>query len=194
MMLLSGRLDTATAPLLERKIRQWGGDVTELILDLAGLSYISSMGLRVLLQTQKNMIDKEQKLIIKNIGPQIREVFELTGFVKLLVQEEKFVVIRKEEPDCIRLSLIGQMDAANVPDLARELSQIRDTNQAREETTFIILDAEKLTSLSTAGGRMLKRAAAETAWDKRKLTLHNMSPGVRAVIEAEGLGGVFETG
>ena len=54
-----GRLDTTTAPSLETNISETIGDAKNLILDLKGLEYISSAGLRVLLATQKKM---------KNVG------------------------------------------------------------------------------------------------------------------------------
>ena len=50
-----GRLDTTTAPSLEKTINEDVGQVKNLVLDLKGLEYISSAGLRVLLATQKKM-------------------------------------------------------------------------------------------------------------------------------------------
>ena len=52
---LSGRLDTTTAPILEKTIGGNSCDVEKLILDFKGLEYISSAGLRVVLNTQKKM-------------------------------------------------------------------------------------------------------------------------------------------
>ena len=59
-VMLSGRLDTTTAPELEKALQAADASVTELILDFAGLAYVSSAGLRVLLTTQKKM-NKQQK-------------------------------------------------------------------------------------------------------------------------------------
>jgi anti-anti-sigma factor len=83
---LFGRLDTASSPLLERNIKECGEGITELILDFKELSYISSMGLRALLQAQKTFNDEGRKLVIKNMGGAVREVFEMTGFLKLIGQ------------------------------------------------------------------------------------------------------------
>ena len=145
---LEGRLDTAAAPLLERKIKQCGDDVTMLTLDFAELTYISSMGLRVLLQAYKTMTEKKRKLVIRNMGEAVREVFEMTGFINLLLEEERFVVIRKDEPELIRLSLIGQLTPAGVPMLTKELGLLRDANARKERTVRVVLDAEKLTGIS----------------------------------------------
>ena len=79
---LDGRLDTTTAPQLEKEL---GGlnDVKELAIDMAKLSYISSAGLRVLLKTQKVM-NKQGKMTVKNVNQEIKEIFEVTGFDELL--------------------------------------------------------------------------------------------------------------
>jgi anti-sigma B factor antagonist len=87
VLTLTGRLDTASSPLLEQKIKQWGNDIKELILDFAELSYISSMGLRVLLHAKKEMKQEGRTLTIKNMGASIRDVFEMTGFLQVMTGE-----------------------------------------------------------------------------------------------------------
>ena len=52
---ISGRLDTLTAPSLDKTINEDIGDAPNLILDMKSLEYISSAGLRVLLGAQKKM-------------------------------------------------------------------------------------------------------------------------------------------
>lgn len=83
---LEGRLDTTTAPQLEEELKQSIGDNTELTLDFAGLEYISSAGLRVLLAAQKIM-NKQGKMVIRNVNDVIAEVFEVTGFSDILTVE-----------------------------------------------------------------------------------------------------------
>ncbi len=84
---LSGRLDTSTAPELERAVEENLPGVTELIFDLADLTYTSSAGLRVFLKSQKAMSRVgEMKLI--NVCEAIMEIFELTGFTDILQIEE----------------------------------------------------------------------------------------------------------
>ncbi|MBR4500894.1 MAG: STAS domain-containing protein [Clostridia bacterium] len=84
---LTERLDTVTSPQLEGKLRTAVNGVTELFFDLAGLEYISSAGLRVLLSTQKVM-NKQGKMTIRNVKPEIMEIFEVTGFADILNIEE----------------------------------------------------------------------------------------------------------
>ncbi len=83
---LEGRLDTTTAPQLEAEFKQSIGDNTELNLDFAKLEYLSSAGLRVLLAAQKVM-NKQGKMVIRNVNEVISEVFEVTGFSDILTIE-----------------------------------------------------------------------------------------------------------
>lgn len=78
-----GRLDTTTAPQLEAELKQSISDNEKLILDFAKLEYISSAGLRVLLAAQKVM-NKQGKMVIRNVNDVISEVFEVTGFADIL--------------------------------------------------------------------------------------------------------------
>jgi anti-sigma B factor antagonist len=80
---LSGRLDTVTAPELELEISNALAGITELILDLEKLDYISSAGLRVLLSTQKTM-NERGIMTVKNVNSTIMEIFEVTGFTDIL--------------------------------------------------------------------------------------------------------------
>lgn len=82
---LEGRLDTTTAPQLEAELKSLEG-ITSLVIDMASLEYISSAGLRVLLSTQKVM-NKQGKMVIKNVNDTIKEVFEVTGFIDILTIE-----------------------------------------------------------------------------------------------------------
>lgn len=79
---IEGRIDTTTAPQLEAEIDAIG-DCTFLILDFAKVEYISSAGLRVLLKAQK-LMNNQGKMVLKNVGEDIMEVFDITGFADLL--------------------------------------------------------------------------------------------------------------
>lgn len=81
-----GRLDTTTAPELEEKVKGSIDGVTDLVFDLAGLEYISSAGLRVLLSTQKIM-EKQGKMKFINVSDIIMEIFDVTGFSEILTIE-----------------------------------------------------------------------------------------------------------
>ena len=81
-----GRLDTSTAPVLDKTINQEVSETSNLVLDMKGLEYISSAGLRVLLSAQKRMqLNGSMKL--KNVCESVMEVFEMTGFADILVIE-----------------------------------------------------------------------------------------------------------
>ena len=82
---LEGRLDTTTSPELEEVIKGLDG-VDTLIMDMAGLEYISSAGLRVLLSAQKVMNTKGG-MKIKNATEEVMEIFEVTGFDDILTIE-----------------------------------------------------------------------------------------------------------
>lgn len=80
---LVGRLDTITAPELERELQEILPDVKELVLDFEGLEYISSAGLRVLLSAQKIMA-KQGEMRITHVNETVMEIFEVTGFSDIL--------------------------------------------------------------------------------------------------------------
>ena len=83
---LGGRLDTTTAPDLEKEIKTSLDGVTELIMDFEKLDYISSAGLRVLLSAQK-MMSKQGSMKVVHVSELVMEVFEVTGFTDILTIE-----------------------------------------------------------------------------------------------------------
>ena len=80
---LEGRLDTTTAPLLEDELRNSLNGVEELTLDFAKLEYVSSAGLRVLLNAHKKMSLKGG-MTVCNANEMITEIFDVTGFADIL--------------------------------------------------------------------------------------------------------------
>ena len=78
-----GRLDTITAPALDKTINEDIGETTNLVLDVKGMEYISSAGLRVLLSAQKKM-QKIGNIKVINVCDSVMEVFEMTGFADIL--------------------------------------------------------------------------------------------------------------
>ena len=80
---ISGRLDTTTAPELERVIGAMPEDTKELTLDMAEVAYISSAGLRVLLGAQKKM-SKIGSMKLTGVSEAVMEVLEITGFADIL--------------------------------------------------------------------------------------------------------------
>ena len=83
---IAGRLDTTTAPALDKTINEDIADTKNLVLDIKGLEYISSAGLRVLLGAQKKM-QKIGSMKVTNVCEAVMEVFEITGFADILVIE-----------------------------------------------------------------------------------------------------------
>ncbi len=86
LLQLIGRVDTTTAPRLEEIIVDCEKDISEMIMDMAQLEYISSAGLRVILKAQK-MMNRQGKLVLRNVNEAIEEVFEITGFIDILTIE-----------------------------------------------------------------------------------------------------------
>ncbi|MBQ7160300.1 MAG: STAS domain-containing protein [Clostridia bacterium] len=81
-----GRLDTTTAPELESALKEIIPGTSELVLDLEGLEYISSAGLRVLLSAQKAM-NKQGSMKLCHVNDTITEIFDVTGFSDILTIE-----------------------------------------------------------------------------------------------------------
>ena len=80
---LVGRLDTTTAPALDKTINEDMGETKNLVLDIKGLEYISSAGLRVMLGAQKKM-QKIGSMKVRNVTDAVMEVFDMTGFTDIL--------------------------------------------------------------------------------------------------------------
>ena len=82
-VLVSGKVDTSTAPQLQEFLNAEMVDIDELILDLEGVDYISSAGLRVILSAQKTM-NSLGTLKVAHVNEDVMETFELTGFTGIL--------------------------------------------------------------------------------------------------------------
>ena len=83
---LEGRLDTTTAPELEKELNDSLDGVNSLVFDFEKLSYISSAGLRVMLSAQKIMAKRDGMKII-HVNEIVQEVFDVTGFSDILTIE-----------------------------------------------------------------------------------------------------------
>jgi anti-anti-sigma factor len=82
---LSGRLDSATASDLEKSLADlYATENCRAVIDLTKLDYISSAGLRVLLMLAKRAKQTQGRLVLCGLSPQVREVFEISGFLKIL--------------------------------------------------------------------------------------------------------------
>ena len=83
---VAGRLDTTTAPDLEKALKESLDGITALTFDFEKLDYISSAGLRVLLSAQKTMA-KQGSMKIIHVNELVMEVFDVTGFADILTIE-----------------------------------------------------------------------------------------------------------
>ncbi len=77
---VTGHIDTVTAPQLEAELAL--DAVDELVLDLSGVTYVSSAGLRVFLSAYKTMA-KKRGMTIVGAQPAVLEVFRITGFASI---------------------------------------------------------------------------------------------------------------
>lgn len=83
VVVLEGRIDTVTAPEVEAKIGSILAGVTDLVLDMTKVEYVSSAGLRVILKIQKVMFTQGKMQLI-GVNESVMEVFEITGFSNIL--------------------------------------------------------------------------------------------------------------
>ena len=85
-LIVSGRLDTQTAPELENELDAVLSGIKELTFDFANLEYVSSAGLRVILKAQKAM-NTQGSMKLTGVNDSIMEVFDITGFLDILTIE-----------------------------------------------------------------------------------------------------------
>lgn len=81
---VEGRLDTTTAPELEKVLKDNLGELKELELNLEKTVYVSSAGLRVLLNSQKIMTEREGSLLVTNVSEDVMDVLQITGFTDII--------------------------------------------------------------------------------------------------------------
>ena len=62
-------------------------DALNMVVDVAGLEYVSSAALRVFLLIRKMTESAGHRMVIRNVSDDVMEIFTVTGFVKLLVIE-----------------------------------------------------------------------------------------------------------
>ena len=84
ILTLSGRLDTITAPQLQEVLIPALEGGAKVVLDFAGLAYVSSAGLRVLLLGQKAATARGAAMALTGVSAEIMEVFDMTGFTDML--------------------------------------------------------------------------------------------------------------
>ena len=83
---LAGKLDTNTSPDLDAVLRESLYGITELIIDLKDVEYVTSAGMRVLLATH-NAVSKQGVMRMRNVNEYVRNVFDMTGFSEWMIYE-----------------------------------------------------------------------------------------------------------
>jgi len=82
---LEGRLDTTNADQFMKDITPlMDGSHTEIDMDCTDMEYTSSQGLRMFLMLQKNVSARGAKLVLRNMKPHVKEVFDITGFSHII--------------------------------------------------------------------------------------------------------------
>ena len=85
-LIVSGRIDTQTAPEVESELDAVLPGIKELTFDMTNLEYVSSAGLRVILKAQKAM-NAQGSMKLTGVNDNIMEVFDITGFLDILTIE-----------------------------------------------------------------------------------------------------------
>ncbi len=82
---LDGRLDTTNADQFQQDIAPlMEGDKPDIDIDCTGMTYTSSQGLRLFLTLQKSVMSRGGKMVMRNMNPQVKEVFDITGFSNII--------------------------------------------------------------------------------------------------------------
>lgn len=82
---LSGRLDTTNADAFQNDIAPLMADEhPDIEFDCTDMEYTSSQGLRLFLMLQKSVTSKGGSMVMKNMKPQVKEVFDITGFSNII--------------------------------------------------------------------------------------------------------------
>jgi anti-sigma B factor antagonist len=176
---ISGKLDAETSPDLEAKIRGVSIAKTEIVFDFAELEYVSSMGLRVVLQAYKLMKTRGGKFKVQNIPDAVKSVFEMTGFMKTFERDEKLVIVQKlKNNQGAAFSLVGVLDESTMETVSKDLSAAKLGNIKN-----LSLDCDKLVDITPEGCKALQEVQLHLKDCKMQL-LHTAEPVSKKIFEA----------
>ena len=84
-VVLEGRIDSTNADQFQKDIASlMEGDNPDIDLDCTDMTYTSSQGLRVFLLLQKSITSRNGKMVMRNMDPRVKEVFDITGFSNII--------------------------------------------------------------------------------------------------------------
>lgn len=82
---LDGRIDTTNAEQFQNDISPlMEGETPDIDIDCTGMTYTSSQGLRIFLMLQKSVMSRGGKMVMRNMNPMVKEVFDITGFSNII--------------------------------------------------------------------------------------------------------------
>lgn len=85
MVVLNGRIDTSNAEQFQQDVAPlMEGENPDIDVDCTDMSYTSSQGLRIFLMLQKSVMARKGKMVMRNMNPQVKEVFDITGFSNII--------------------------------------------------------------------------------------------------------------
>lgn len=85
LVVLKGRIDTTNADQFQQDIAPlMEGDHPDIEIDCSEMTYTSSQGLRIFLLLQKSVNARGGKMVLRNMNPQVKEVFDITGFSNII--------------------------------------------------------------------------------------------------------------
>ena len=85
IMQIQGKLDSMNSPELDKRLTSLvESGIRQIALDLAGIDYVSSAGLRVFLSAAKRLKQAQGKLALANLSAQVQQIFDIAGFESIL--------------------------------------------------------------------------------------------------------------
>ena len=85
MVILDGRIDSTNANQFQDDLAPlMDGEHPDIDIDCTKMTYTSSQGLRVFLLLQKSVVSRDGKMVLRNMNPRVKEVFDITGFSNII--------------------------------------------------------------------------------------------------------------
>lgn len=131
---LDGRLDIATAPLLEQQTDQPG--IRSLIIDLGACAYVSSAGLRELLRAQKRLTAAGGSVQLVNVTRAVQDVLDMTGLARLLPSRRQLREISIDGLEFLSAGVCGECYRLDRETIVKIYNEGIGADVAEKEKTF----------------------------------------------------------